>query len=255
MHKLKIRSRNHTAHALRGKIPTSKLAVLRLGSTTPTEQIFPVAARHGRLDNIIELNTAEACLISGNKIQMKRCFDLAGVKTAQWDTLDQEWTIFPAIIKHIHSSKGNGIYYINNNEELQAFIQEHGTNNYIIEKYYTYSKEYRVHATNFGTFYACRKMLKSNATERWHRHDSNSVWIREENPLFQKPDNWDSILLECQHAIQSIPGLFIGAVDVKVQASNMHNPEYIILETNSAPSLGTITTERYIEFLTNFLNQ
>lgn len=89
-------------------------------------------------------------------------------------------------------------------------------------------------------------MLRDDAEERWHRHDNNSVWILEENELFDKPSNWDIIVAECVKAMTSV-GLDISAIDIKV--SKHAEPKFIILETNSAPSLGLITTEKYISKL------
>ena len=44
-------------------------------------------------------------------------------------------------------------------------------------------------------------------------------------------------------------GLDICAVDVKVQTSKYKNPKFIILETNSAPALGEIGVQLYLEQL------
>ena len=251
---IKIRSKNHTANGLRRTVRTAHNILLRLGSMTPTNQIFPNQVRRG--EQIIELNTVEACKVSGNKILMKQRFDEHEVKTAKWIQLSN-WNPenfteeYPYIIKHKHSSKGNGIYYITNEEELRRFISEHThTEDYILEKYHTYTKEYRLHVYGDGCFYTCRKMLRTDATDRWHRHDSNSVWILEENELFSKPSNWDAIVAECVKAKNAV-GLDICAVDIKVQnESHREEPKFIILETNSAPSLGEITTQKYIEKLT-----
>lgn len=251
MYTLKIRSKNHTANELRRAIRSNKRAVLRLGSTTPTADIFP-GIRLPR--EVVEINSVRACKISGNKTLMKQAFDSAEVKTAEWGEVTAEWDKFPAIIKHNHSSKGNGIYYIEDAEALREWLRTHNAANHIIEKYYTYSKEYRLHVTKDGCFYTCRKMLRHDAEERWHRHDSNSVWIVEENPDFAKPNNWDEIVAECVKAIEAV-GLDIAAVDVKVQSRTGENPKFIILETNSAPSLGERTVREYKAKLTAMLNE
>ena len=254
--KLKIRTKNYSADGLKDVIETPVRAVFRLGSTTPTEAIFPKGVAKGR--KIIEINTADACRNSGDKILMKELFEEHEIKTAPWSHLEdfinfedvEEEKQFPMIIKHIHSSKGEGIYFIENQEQLDAFVDEHkdSLSKYIIEKYLSYSKEYRLHVTKDGCFYACRKMLKNDAEDRWHRHDVNSVWILEENPLFDRPTNWDDIVAECVKAMQAI-GLDICSCDVKVQTSkgrkNDFVPEFVILETNSASSLGEVGLEKY----------
>ena len=71
---LKIRSKNHTANGLRRVIRSTKRALLRLGSTTPTAVVFPYL-RPGT--EVLELNSVDACQISGNKTLMKQAFDEA----------------------------------------------------------------------------------------------------------------------------------------------------------------------------------
>ena len=268
---LKIRTKNHTAQPLKNLIEVNTRAVFRLGSLTPTEEIFPRGVALNK--PIIEINTAEACHNSGDKILMKKLFLENNVKSAPWCKLSEELfdgykyimensfsieEAFPAIIKHKNSCKGKGIFLINNSDELDDFVNENDSlNEYIIEKYYNYSKEYRLHVTKDGCFYTCRKMLKEDAEERWHRHDMNSVWIMEENPLFEKPSNWDLIVEECVKALNAV-GLDIGACDIKVQSEKGRdrggNPEFIVLEINSAPSFGLVTIEKYEEQLRKMLN-
>ena len=268
---LKIRTKNHTAQPLKNLIGVNSRAVFRLGSLTSTEEIFPRGVAFNK--PIIEINTAEACHNSGDKILMKKLFLENNVKSAPWCKLSEELfdgykyimensfsieEAFPAIIKHKNSCKGKGIFLINNSNDLDSFVNENDSlNEYIIEKYYNYSKEYRLHVTKDGCFYTCRKMLKEDAKERWHRHDMNSVWIMEENPLFEKPSNWDLIVEECVKALNAV-GLDIGACDIKVQSEKGRdrggNPEFIILEINSAPSFGNQTLIEYEKQLRKMLN-
>lgn len=255
---LKIRTKNHTAEPLKNSIEVNTRAVFRLGSITPTEEIFPRGVALNK--PIVEINTAEACHNSGDKILMKQCFTRCGVKNAEWNILNNyDGIAFPSIIKHKNSCKGQGIYYIENQNNLDKFMEEHDNlQNYIIEDYKNYSKEYRLHVTKDGCFYACRKMLKEDAEERWHRHDMNSVWIMEENPLFEKPSNWDLIVEECVKALNAV-GLDIGACDIKVQSEKNKdrggNPDFIILEINSGPSMGEVTLVKYEEQLRRLINE
>lgn len=251
---LKIRSRNYSANLLRKQIVTDHPAVYRLGSFTPTSEIFP-NCKHP--ENIQEINTVEACKTSNDKYFMKLAFDEHNVKTAEWwmfDNVDEFNENYPLIIKHRHSSKGRGIFYIEDAEEMTRFIESHDNlDNYIIERFYTYSREYRLHVDKLGCFLTHRKMLKSDATERWHRHHINTVWIKEDNEMFNKPDNWDDIVAECQKAIAAV-GLDIGCVDIKVQNSQHENPKFIVLETNSAPALGEESAIKYINELKKLTN-
>ena len=99
-------------------------------------------------------------------------------------------------------------------------------------------------------------MLKESTPQkdRWFRNDSNSVWIMEENEQFDKPVNWNEIVKECVKAIKAV-GLDFGAIDLRVQSAKDSKgkvrPEcdFIVVETNSAPSFGTVTLQKYIETL------
>jgi biotin carboxylase len=133
---LKIRTKNHTAQPLKNLIEVNTRTVFRLGSITPTEEIFPRGVALNK--PIIEINTADACHNSGDKILMKTLFDQDEVKTAEWkllismiDNVD-EWNVYPAIIKHKNSCKGEGIYFINSREELVEFIRLNRLSDYII---------------------------------------------------------------------------------------------------------------------------
>ena len=256
---VRLRSKNPSAaelKALLSTVRTNKPFVVRLGSRTPLEQIMP-----RMYSRTTEINSIEGITNSRDKRLMKECFDQAEVKTAQWCLLSDSALLetFPAIIKQCGSHGGEGIFLINNEEELVAFKSNHNNlSSYIIEEYKNFNREYRLHVTAEGCFYTCRKMLKADATERWHRHDSNSVWILEENPLFEKPKNWDDIVAECVKALNAV-GLQTGACDVKVQSEKGKRasfiPDFIVLEINSAPSLGLITTQKYFEKLSEMIQQ
>ena len=132
---------------------------------------------------------------------------------------------------------------------------------YLFEKFYSYVREYRIHVSKNGCFYTCRKMLKTDCKEdknAWQRHDDNCVWMVEENPLFDKPANWDTIVSECVKALQSV-GLDIGACDVRVQSAKdskgnkRKEVDFIIIEINSAPSMGERTEIEYLKELPKLL--
>lgn len=260
MYYLKIRSRNSSAAQLRKKVKSPVPSVLRLGSKTPTQDIFSERLLQ---KDILEINTVEACTISGDKILMKLAFQDAGVPTAVWNTLSDLSSYFqtnsdetpsdfpltfPVIIKHKHSSRGNGIYFMNDFAELKDFFHNcPHLENFIVEHYYNYVREYRLHIDKFGCFLAHRKMLRNDATVRWHRHHLNSVWINEDNPLFCKPENWNAIVEAAQKARIACK-LDICSVDIKVQSSRT-NPNFIILETNSASAMNENTADIYIQEL------
>lgn len=254
MSKLKIRSRHPSHDILRGEINTGrKSIVFRLGSNT-------------EVPGAIEINKIEACMNSANKREMKRLFTENNVTTALWTFPQNEEQLRTfitenqleekkVIIKSLRGSRGRGLYLMNTGNEAIEWFRAKGFGGHIIEKYYNYSKEYRLHVTAEGCFYTCRKMLKEDAQERWYRNDSNCVWIMEENPLFEKPSSWQTIEEHCVKALNAV-GLDFGACDVRVQteAPNGRAPQFIICEINSAPSFGDVTAEKYKEQLTKFIN-
>ncbi len=202
---------------------------------------------------------------------MKNCFDEAGIKHANWkngsfnykqDIINWANPIYPIIAKHRRGSRGTGNFMINNESEFNIWLHGKILDNYIFEKYHTYNKEYRLHVSQNGCFYTCRKVLKNDTPQhlRFQRHDDNSAWLLETNPSFDKPVNWNDIINDCVKALKVLQ-LDFAAFDIKVQSTmdkkgnKRTNPEYIIIESNSAPSMGTITLERYLEEIPKLLKQ
>lgn len=272
----KIRSR-HPSHSIlrkKGSFPLFPFkSVIRLGSFTKLKD--DITSGGDRL----ELNTVEAINNSADKLLMKQCFTKNKVKTADWwryynenifhntnqpfdDNFDGnagtkiEDLPFPIIAKHRMGSKGRGNYKLDSLEALKTWLEsrKNRLNEYIFEKFYNYIREYRLHVTKEGCFYTCRKMLKSNTPNnaKWYRNDDHCVWIMEENELFDKPTNWSEIVKHSVRALNAV-GLDFGAVDVKIQSSKKDNPEFIIIEINSAPSFGEVTSVKYLEILPQLL--
>lgn len=243
-----IYSRHPSHNVLRMNLPLLPFrSVVRLGSTTQHER------------DRVECNTIQAVKNSASKLLMKQCFTREEVKTADWwwinnnrftkyngSVTEINQLSYPIIAKSLHGSRGEGNTKLDNQQELEAWMRGKTLSNYIFEKFYTFSKEYRIHVTKQGYFYTCRKLLRNDVPEgTWQRHDDNSTWIVETNPSFKKPNNWNLIVADCVKALNSL-GLDIGAFDVKTQGSSKNNPEWIILESCSAPSFGTITSEKYL---------
>ncbi len=241
------------------KLPVQ--AVYRHGSTTP-------------LDVPYEINPILGIQNSSSKFRMKECFTLGNVRSAEWyfpsanglrqANVQEKQVIFaeipwdkvplPLVAKLNMGSRGRGMIKIDTIDHLKTFIQNQVRgNNYYFEKFYSFTKEYRLHVDKQGCFYTCRKVLRGETPKdkRWFRNDSNSNWIMEENPLFEKPSNWNEIVEHCVRALTSV-GLDIGACDVKVQTEKGKKHEkldFIVIEINSAPSFGDVTKERYKERL------
>lgn len=279
-----IRSRHPSHSILRGNVERMPFrSVIRLGSLTDLPDTISNGGKR------VEVNSIQAVKTASNKLLMKRAFNSAGVRTADWfiynpngnglnfrqqyhqeppnageggEDFHEGILPYPIVAKHIYGSRGRGNTKLNNSEELEAWLVGKTLSNYIFEKFYNYSREYRLHVTADGCFYTCRKMLKSDTPEeqRWFRNDANSVWILEENDSFDKPVNWDSIIEDSVKALKSV-GLDVGAVDLRIQSRLdskervRENPEYIVLEINSAPSFGERTAEKYLEELPKILRR
>jgi len=269
--RVRIRSRHPSHSVLReSTIRLPFKSVIRLGSETVVKDVD------------VECNTVEAVRNSSSKLLMKQCFSKAGVITAQWyiankkldgtilfytgldDTHSNTIMIkempYPLISKSLYGSRGLGNAKINSELELLDFVKDKDLKNYIFEEYKTYLREYRLHVTEAGCFYTCRKMLKRDTPEdkKFQRHDDNCVWILEENPAFDKPVNWDMVVADCVKALKSL-GLDIAAFDLKIQSATdskgikRENPEWIVIESCSAPSFGERTAEEYIKIIPQVL--
>lgn len=261
----RIRSKNHSLNALRRSnrgLPALPVkSVVRFGSVTPTKEVF----RKSTKIPIVEINTVDAVRISSNKIKMKTAFKKANVFTPEWYTFEAQGIFdqngkkiskkelpYPIVLKRIFGYRAIGMKYITSVEELDKNTTEPG--NYYLEKYYSYVREYRLHCTEKGCFYACRKMLKEDAESRWFRNDSNCVWYVETNSSFDRPSNWKEIEEQCVRALKTV-GLDFGAFDVRVQSSKTkenkkrESPKFVLIEVNSAPSFGELTEEKYRKIL------
>ena len=247
--KLRVFSRHPSHNPLREKrIFLPALTALRLGSET-----------EGILNYAVEINTVAAVKNSSSKLLMKNCFKEHSVRTAVWiypntadDVIDfvNEFD-FPIVMKRHYGSRNEGNTLIRTSEQLSEWLSNNTLNRFIIEKYHPYQREYRLHVTSEGCFYACRKVLKLDTPDdnKWFRNDSNSNWVKEDHELFNKPSNWDDIVSESVKALNAV-GLDVGAIDVRVSNEKKEEPpRFIILETNSAPSFGDVTLEKYVEII------
>lgn len=242
-------------------------AIIRLGSKTTTATAYP-GKTASQLARVVEINTVQSINNSSNKLLMKRCFTRGNVKTAEWfqgqtrqELLNWANDRYPIISKSHHGSRGEGNAKHDNRESLERFLNTHNMGNYIFEKFYNFNREYRLHVTRNGCFYTCRKMLRDGTpdNQRWFRNDTNSVWIMDTNPQFNRPANWNAIVAECVKALNAV-GLDIGGFDVKVQSGqdrrgrNRETTDFIIIESNSACSHGEVTAVKYREELNRLLD-
>jgi len=281
--KPQVRSRHPSHKWLRENLPLFPFrSIIRLGSTMTLQEAYP-SKTSDQLARIKEINSVQGVKNSSSKLLMKQCFTRAKVKTAQWwtctdftrqggtfefyeeglerdDTQKTNTLSYPIIAKSHYGSRGEGNTLINSQQELETWLRGKTLSNYIFERYYTYTREYRLHVTKNGCFYTCRKMLKRDTPDdkKFQRHDDNCVWIMDTNPAFDKPVNWKEIEADCVKALKSL-GLDIAGFDVKVQSAKdakgktRATCDWIVIESGSACSHGEVTKVKYREEIIKLL--
>lgn len=269
-----IYSRHPSHNVLRAASKNIKLlpyrSVIRFGSTTECP------------DRRIEINSIQSIKNSASKLLMKQKFTEAGVSTAPWvignnlasvkekikELFEAGTPTYPIVAKAHHGSKGRGNTLVRSEEEFNAWAVNKNLTQYIFEKFMNYGHEFRLHVTEEGCFYACRKALKSGVpdSEKWRRHDDICVWFLETSPDFHKPNSWNNIEEDCIKALKAI-GADILSFDVKVQTptdakGNLRGyQEFILIECNSASSMdnGTgnlsVCAQKYIEELPKLITR
>lgn len=279
-HFTRVRSKNFSCDDLRtsnkGIGPFPIRSLVRLGSTTMTEIIFPKSFKKYP---IVEINSVESIQNSRSKLKMKECFLKENIPQSNWFVnhgskeyvtgLHDNMTIwafkklsYPLVAKRVFGFKGHGMVLINNQEELEKFLKSKSKTElegYYFEEFKNFSREYRLHCTQSECFMTWRKLRKSDSKERWFFNSTNCNWVGENHPLFDKPNNWNKIVEDCCKAIKAV-GLDIGCVDLRIQSAKTSdgntrkNPEYIVIETNSSPALGDRGIELYRQKITELIN-
>jgi glutathione synthase/RimK-type ligase-like ATP-grasp enzyme len=248
---VRIRTKNSTSRPLRRSILTDHWAVCRLGSLTPTNEIF-------NRTGVIEVNTVEAIQNSRSKIRMKKCFESGKVPQATWwqslDGLNLVELPYPLVAKKTFGFQGRGMTYIEDHTALKSWLKTHSLDgSWIIEHFYNYSKEYRIHVgTKVGAFLSWRKLRRKDAEDRWYFNSTNSVWVGEAHEHFDKPLCWKEMEDAAIKALKSTK-LDIGAVDIRVQSNRHAKPAFIVCEINSAPALGDDGIEEYKKVIASII--
>lgn len=259
----RVRSKNHSCSLLRYKNkgigPFALRSLVRLGSTTTTKEAFPKS--YG-IHTIIEVNTVEAIQNSRSKLLMKQCFKNNEVKQANWFSVNEtiaqghfDDLSYPIIAKRVFGFKGKGMSKIDNKEQLEEWLKKSNTEGYYFEQFFNGAREYRLHITENGCFMAWRKLRRNDTPDdrRWYFNSDYCNWVGENHETFNKPRNWNLMVGESVKALKAV-GLDIGCVDLRCQGYNKDNPEFIIVEINSAPSLAAQGIEAYREEITKVIN-
>lgn len=208
---------------------------------------FPVNPK-----NYIIINTRQGVDIAKNKYETKLVLDKLEISTPKWalldDLIDSCELSYPLYSKLFYGSRGRGMVFINDEEELEDHL--HNTPHQerrLVEERCNYIREYGIHvSTASGIFHAVRKMLKSDSEDRWFRNSNNCVFYLEDNEHFNKPECWDEMETQLLRFMNEA-GLNIGRFDVKVSSSGK---SFSVLEVNSSPSLeGEIVYNKYVKEL------
>lgn len=238
--RLRVSSKHPTHHQLRGALRLPFKTRINFGRSSTS------ALPSG---TYVLINHPIAVAHAADKFLMKQSFVGAEVRTAKWwPHFSFTAEDFPLVLKHRMGSRGTGVYLMRTQAEYQAFATSRGVlhvqNNFIVEKFHSYTREYRVHATPTRAFLCHRKGRKDGVPvdQRWKHSYENSVWFNEDNPLFFKPATWDLITAEACKAVAAL-GLDFGAVDIK---TSKDGSKFFIIEVNSAPSVGEHTREAYL---------
>lgn len=252
-----IKSRHPSHKIFRNTLLSSKKVLIRLGSTTTSTKEYD-----------FEINSIAAINTSSNKKLMKRAFVSQNITTPTfWETdgktfynATSEATIndlpYPIVAKNIYGSRGTGNYKLDSAEQLSTFIKRrtNSLENYIFEEFLNYNKEYRIHVSINGVFLMWRKLRRNDTpqNQKWFFNNQNCNWVNINHELFDVPNNMNTITAECMKALKSV-GLTVGACDIRVEnniyksGKTKSNPNFAIIEINSAPSMGEQTGKVYID--------
>lgn len=250
----------HPSHSrLRRELPLMPFrSCIRFGSTSESQ------AR-------VQANSVQGVKNSSSKLLMKKCFNNARVKTPEWFTIRRNtafWNdgqdgcdfsrlIYPIVAKGFFGSRGVANFKLDNQAALEQFIRNKDVSGYLFEYFVkSMSREYRIHVTQEGCFYACRKLLRNGSPEdTWQMHEDCCVFILESNPSFKRPNNWSSIIEDCMKAQKAL-GLDINSFDVMVSVPNREGIcNWSIIESQSAPSLQEVGISKYKEELPKLLRR
>lgn len=236
-----IRSRHPSHRVFRGTLGYfPRRSVIRLGSTTQLNDGV----------NRVEINSVDSINNSASKLRMKRCFRNGNVKTAEWiegnagNQAIIAWAKdkFPVIAKGIFGSRGQANTKIDTPQNLQSFLNSRSSKDYVFEKFFDGSREYRFHVSTLGVFLTWRKLRRNNTPEnqRWFFNNENCNWVSEQHELYNRPSTYNQVCTECLKALNSV-GLDVGACDVRMDKKG----NFIIIEINSAPSMAEQTATAY----------
>ena len=222
----------------------------------------------------IDFPSKEAIKNTSNKWRMKKLFEENGVSSPAYaffspakmrrllgnpDLLDTDdfskWKDmlefrygnailkFELIFKELNHSRGEGIFFINNHEDLIRVI-DNGKKGYV-EQVIGNDREFRVHVCDGKAFYTDEKLPREEGHTAKIKNLANGYKYRNRSVSRPYPK---AIRKEAIKAVNAL-GIEFGAVDVAVDSNgNIH-----VFEVNSAMGLRTKTARLYQERLIDLM--
>jgi len=146
---------------------------------------------------------------------------------------------FELIFKELNHSRGEGIFFINNHDDLIKVI-DNGKKGYV-EQVIGNDREFRVHVCDGKAFYIDEKLPREEGHTAKIKNLANGYKYRNRKRTRPYPK---TIRKEAIKAVQAL-GIEFGAVDVAIDSDGNIN----VFEVNSAMGLRTKTAKLYQERL------
>lgn len=178
------------------------------------------------------LNSREAVTSCVDKTKQMEILDNAGIN------IPRETTKVPLVIKPQYHMKGEGIHFIDSQDEFDGDYIHPSSR---VEEWIPKLREFRVHVV-------CGRFLVDEKIPDKKECLSNPIWNFENGFKFKRAILDETVveaIYQAKRAVMAL-GLNIGAVDVAI---DKRNNEPVVFEVNSAPSLREQHIERYVAIL------
>jgi glutathione synthase/RimK-type ligase-like ATP-grasp enzyme len=189
-------------------------------------------------EGMLVLNPPDKVVNARNKLIMKEAFKVEGVSSPPFTV--EKPTKFPVLLKKFFRCRGRGTKLIESEEQLPSMIN----GRWYYERFLRCHKEYRVHVVGNRT-HTDVKVLKDGFERTWLKNHANGYRNIKANP--------EKLPLKVvEQAVKAVRCLSLdfGAVDI---GYNTRLDKVRVWEVNTAPGLRTVTTNFYIDALTELI--
>lgn len=242
-------SKQPTHNSLFEKFSQNQFSSFKNGSREIVIRFGVVRGEHS--SNALVINPLEGCINAANKGRTKNILGREGFSVLP--NLDPNMCTkhsdFPIIAKQHYGTQNRNNTYITSRDQLITYINNNPKGSYYLEKHIGNNFEFRVHVSRQnGCFYLLEKRHAADVpiSQKWYKNDENCKWITE-NTLI---NNYAEVVSkgivqrvkDTVYDAAEFIGLDLCACDV---IYDRMEDEVYILEINSAPSFGEITTRHY----------